>query len=599
MTFEFPNLTQSLGGEAGLGLGSHSVMANKKAIPLGVIFFLVSSSLASPQLPSQINKYGGQLVLATSSDPKSFNAIIAKETSSTTVTNYIFEGLTRINGLTTKVEANLASSWQVSADGREWVFHLRPDVVWSDGYPFTADDVVFTFNDLIYNENIPSSARDIFTIDDQTIQVEKIDNHTVKFTLPFKFAPFLWAMSQEILPQHKLRSSVDAGKFNFTWGIDTDPREIVGTGPYTLAEYRPGERVVFERNPRYWRTSPEGERLPYIERIVYLIVLNPDMALLKFLDGELDYCGLKGNDYPLVKPREGKGNFTVYDVGADFGSNFLSFNQNRGMNPQTLQPFVEPKKLAWFTNPDFRRAVAHAIDKREIIEILMNGMGYPQHGPMSPSAVFFYNPQVIEYEYNLDKAKEILAKAGFRDKNQDGFVKDINGQRVEFNLYTNAGDPERVQIAAIISHDLERLGMKVNLVALEFNSLVSRLVSTYDWDAVLIGLTGGLEPHFGKNVWASDGQLHLWYPRQKSPETDWERRIDEVFNLGVQELDENKRKVFYDEYQRIVTEQLPVIYTALNARIFAIRNKFENLRPSSFGGAFHNIEEIYIKAGYR
>ncbi len=569
----------------------------RKSFSLKLIFPFVVS-LIFPCLYFSVvfaaERHGGQLVLATTSDPKSFNEITAKETSTTLVTDLIFEGLTTTNAFTTKVEPNLAKSWDISGDGLTWTFHLRKDVRWNDGELFGADDVVFTFNQLIYNPDIPSSARDIFTIDDKIFNVEKIDDYTVRFVLPVKFAPFLRGMGQAILPKHKLEKIVAQGRFNFTWGIDTDPKEIVGTGPFKLARYDPGQRLVFERNPYYWKKSVEGDSLPYLEKTIYLIVQSTDVGLLKFMEGTLDGYALRGMDYPMIKPLEKKGNFTVYDLGPDMGSQFLFFNQNAGKNPNGEGYFVAPYKLAWFTNREFRRAVAHAIDKQKIIEIVNNKLGYLQSSAMGPAAGFFYNPDVAEYDYDLDKAREVLKAAGFEDRNSDGFIEDPRGNRVEFSLYTNAGSTERVDIAAIIRQDLERLGMKVNFRALEFNTLVSQLTSSFQWEAVILGLTGGIEPHFGKNVWMSSGQLHMWYPMQEKPATDWERRIDEIFTQGVQELDENKRKVLYDEYQRIVAEELPVIYTVLGARLYAVRDKFGNLNPTNYGGVFHNPEELYI-----
>ncbi|MCR4337378.1 MAG: ABC transporter substrate-binding protein [Candidatus Omnitrophica bacterium] len=543
--------------------------------------------------------HGGQLVLATTSDPKSFNAITAKETSTTLVTSYMFEGLTRVNGVTMQVEPHLAESWEVSEDGLTWTFHLRDDVQWFDGQPLTADDVVFTFQDLIFNDQIPNSARDIFTIDGKIFNVGKVDDHTVKFILPFKFAPFLWGMTQEILPRHVLKAAVEKGEFNFTWGIDTPPGKIIGTGPYRLVRYNPGERLVFERNPHYWKKSSEGDQLPYIEKIVYLIIQNVDVGLLKFLDGEVDSVSLRGIDYPLVKPREQEGNFTIYETGPDFGTNFITFNQNSGKNPKTEESFVSPYKLAWFTNVHFRQAVAYAIDKKKIIEIVMNGLGTPQSSSMSPSSGFFYNPDVHDYEYDLDKAREILKREGFVDHNQDGILEDLEGHPLEFNLYTNSGATDRVQMAGIIRHDLQAIGMKVNFLPIEFNNLVKKLTADFDWDAIIIGLTGGVEPHFGKNVWSSDGGLHMWFPNQAAPATEWEKRIDEIFSQGVQELDPVRRKGLYDEFQVIVSEQLPVIYTVLGNTVYAVRNKFGNLHPTSYGGIFHNLEEIYIKENYK
>jgi len=561
---------------------------------LAVVFLFLSLSFGSENFAEQ-NKFGSQLVLSTTSDPRSFNPILAKETSTTVITGIVFEGLTRSDGETLEVEPNLAERWRSSDDGLIWTFYLRKDVFWFDGERFSANDVIFTFNQLIYNPDIPNSSRDIFTIDGKKFKIEKVDDFTVKFILPVKFAPFLRAMSQEILPKHVLQGSVSLGKFNFTWGTDTKVEDIIGTGPFKLAKYLPGERIILEKNPLYWRKDSNGDRLPYLEKIVFLIVQNQYTALLKFQDGELDYYGLRGSDYPLLKPEEQKGNFTIYEAGPAFGSNFLVFNQSTGINPKTNKPFVDGRKLSWFRNINFRRAVAHAIDKKRIIEILMNGLGFSQDSTLSPSAGSFYNSNVKKYEYNLNQARKILKKEGFLDRDKDGIIEDKDGNKVEFNLFTNSGTTERIQIAAIIRKDLESIGMKVNFLPLEFNNLVGKLVSTYDWDAVIVGLTGGIEPHFGKNVWHSSGHLHMWHPKQKNPQTRWERRIDEIFNQAVQKLEQEKRKNLYDEWQKIVSEEIPLIYTVLPATIFAVRNKFGNLRPSAYGGAFHNLYEIYIK----
>lgn len=563
----------------------------RRTLLLVLILFLCGGRVYA----SSISRHGGQLILSTTSDPKTFNPIVASETSSTAMTAHIFEGLTTLNADTLQVEPHLAQSWEVSDDGLQWTFKLRQDVQWHDGRPFTADDVVFTFNELIYNPNVPNSASDTFTIDGQKFLVEKVDTYAVRFTLPVKFAPFLMGMGQSILPRHRLAEAVLSGDFNFTWGIDADLEDIVGTGPFQLAAYHPGERIIFKRNNRYWKRSEFEESLPYLDGLIYLIVQNADTALLKFIDGELDYYGLRGTDFPMLKPLEESRNFTIYEAGADFGTNFIVFNQNLALNSETEKPFVDPVKTSWFRERQFRRAVAHAIDKTKMIDIVMNGLGYPQESAMSPSAGFFYNEDTPTYAYDLNKAQQILHEAGFIDRDGNGILEDVEGHEVMFNLYTNAGGQERIQIASIIRHDLEVLGMKVNFQALEFNILVNKLMSTFDWHAIIIGLTGGIEPHFGKNVWDSSGQLHMWYPKQKEPSTDWEGRIDAIFNQAVQELDPQERKVLYDEHQTIVAQELPFIYTVLGSNIFAVRNKFGNLRPRSYGGAFHNIEEVYIR----
>ncbi len=535
--------------------------------------------------------------MASVSDPKSFNPILAKETSTTNIINYVFDGLTTTNGVTLEVEPALAAAWTMGPKGREWLFHLREDAQWADGQPFTADDVVFTFNDLIFNDNIPNSLRDVFTVEGKRIAVEKIDTHTVKFVLPTTFAPFLRAMSAPILPKHLLEKAVRDGTFNSTWGVDTPVSQIVGTGPFQLKEYASGQRVVLQRNPHYWKKDKARRQLPYLDQVMFLIVPNQDVSFLKFQEGEIDFYDLRGADFPLLKPKEAEGNFTIYRTGPSFGTSFLVFNQNVSKDPKTGKTAIPEQKLEWFTNPRFRQAVAYAIDKKSIIDIVYNGLATPQDSSMSPSEGFFYTSDVQHYDYDLAKAKNILAQEGFRDANGDGYLEDAKGNTVEFSLYTNAGVTERVKMAEIMRKDLQNLGMKVSLVLLEFNTLVSKLSSTNDWDSMILGLTGGIEPHFGNNVWQSGAHLHLWYPRQPQPATPWEARIDEIFDKAVQENDPAKRKTLYDEWQKIVNEQLPLIYTVLPESILAVRNKFGNLKPTPYGGALHNLDELYVQSG--
>ncbi|MFO8052438.1 MAG: ABC transporter substrate-binding protein [Candidatus Omnitrophota bacterium] len=561
------------------------------------IFFslLFSTYFVLAQNDTCQNKEGGKLILSTTSGPKSFNPIVAKETTTTAITAKIFEGLTRTNGVTQEVEPNLAKRWEASEDGKTWTFYLRKDVKWFDGQPFTAGDVVFTFNQLIFNPEIETSARDIFTISGETIKVKAIDKFTVEFNLPTKFAPFLRAMSQSILPKHVLKEVVKAGEFNYFWGINTEPEKLVGTGPFKLSRYLPGERIVLEENKNYWRKSKDGCRLPYLEEIVYVIVQNQDVALLKFLEGEIDYVSIRGQDYPIIKPEEEKGNFTIYDLGPVLSSNFLVFNQNEKINPKTGQTYISSKKLNWFKQEKFRKAISYAIDRQAIIDIVFNGLGYRQYSPVPESAGFFHNPDVKKYNFNPQESLKLLREIEIYDRNQDGILEDKEGNQIKFNLFTSARNNQRRDIANIVRKDLESIGFKINFVPLAFNQIVAKMDSNYNWDAILIGLTGGIEPHFGKNVWDSSGHLHMWYPKQNKPATAWEAEVDKIFNQAVQILDRNKRKPLYDRWQEIIADRLPLIYTVQSADIFAIRDKFGNLQPTSYGGAFHNSEEIYIK----
>ena len=446
-----------------------------------------------------VGTYGGSLRLTTTAPPKTFNNHMAKEVPTTAITGWIFEGLTNINGITVKVEPLLASTWDISPDGQTYTFYLRKDVKWFDGKPFTADDVVFTFNDLIFNEKIPASVADIFTIDGKRIEVIKVDDSTVKFKLATKFAPFLDAMGTAIYPKHKLEKFVKDGTFASAWGVGTPPEEIVGTGPFMLSKYIAGQRVELKRNPNYWKKDEAGNVLPYLDGLEFTIVQNSDVELLKFKNDETDYYDIRGQDYPTLKPLEKEKDFTVYNAGPDFGSQFLILNQNQGKDDKA-HSYVSPHKLKWFTNVNFRKALAYAIDKQSIINIELNGLGFDQWGPQSPSNGFFFTSDLSTYPYNLDKARDILKSEGFIDRNGDGVLEDKDGNIVDFVMVTNADNTTRKGILEIIRKDFEKLGIRAHISLLEFNSIVNKLFNTYDWDAILIGLSGRGDPHFGSNI---------------------------------------------------------------------------------------------------
>ncbi len=551
----------------------------------------------------ETGKPGGTLTYSTISGPKTFNLAISTETSSTEILGYVFEGLVETSWMTAEVEPSLAERWESSEDGLVWTFFLRKDVKWADGAPFSADDVIFTFSKIIYNDDIPASARPGLTIrylDAATqtwkkgqVKAEKIGPHTVRFTLPVPFAPFLRSMETSVYPRHILERHVDDGTFTSTWDVGTEPADIIGTGPFTIERYDVGERIVLKRNPRYWQKDAAGNPLPYLDRVIYLVVPNLATSLLKFQAGETDILNVTGEHFPILKPQEAAKNFTLYKRGPNFGTTFLALNMNAGKNPKNDAPFVDPVKLGWFHTLAFRRALAHSIDKDSIIDNVMNGLGYPQWAAVSPAAGDFHNPDVTRYPYDLDKANALLDGLGWFDGDGDGVREDAEGNNIVFNLATNSGNTVRERVCTIMKQDLARIGIRVNLRFLEFNTLVSQLTSTYDWEAIVIGFTGGVEPHHGINFWHSGERLHLWFPNQEEPATEWERRIDELFVSGSRELNHEKRVAIYREFQAIASDNVPVVYTALAERITAIGNRFSNVTPTLFG--LFDVRRLYLK----
>ncbi len=525
----------------------------------------------------KIGKRGGVLRFILSGDPKTLNPALAQETTSTAAFSGVFSGLTRLNLKTMEVEPELASSWESKEGGRVWVFHLRKDVRWSDGKPFTADDVVFTFNRVYYNDNIPSSTRDILTVKGKKIKVEKLSDYTVRFTLPEPFAPFLNSVGVEILPKHKLERFVEEGKFTTAWNVNTDPKEIVGTGPYVIKEYVKGQRIVYERNPYYYRKDEEGNPLPYIPKRVGLIVSDPDTALLKFSNAQVDYIGLRAQDIQMIADLKNE-HIKVYDLGSTPSTTFLVFNQNPKAN-------IPEYKLKWFRNRLFRVAISHAIDREGICYLVYNGLAKPLYTPITEANRPYYEEGYYpKFEYDIAKAKSLLKEAGFEDRDKDGILEDPEGNDVRFTLLTNAGNKERETIGNIIKEDLRKLGIEVNFQPIDFNNLVSRLTAPpYEWEAIIIGLTGSRDPHFGRNVWHSSGQLHMWNPSQKEPSTAWEARVDSLIDRGAVEMNPDKRKRLYMEAFKIITLQQPMIFIATPKSLLAAYDKVANLFPTVWG----------------
>ena len=537
-----------------------------------------------------IGKTGGMLTIATISEPITLNLALADDSGSVDVLGYLFEGLTETSWLTDEVEPALAESWTRSDDGLTWTFSLRKDVTWHDRTPFTAHDVEFTFNRIIYNEEINSSDRAAFNfrfLDDPARQakmtVTALDDYTVRFVLPVQFAPFLRSMGTAIYPKHILELHVDNGTFNEVWDIDTDPAEVIGTGPFTIERYVPDDRVVLRRNPNYWLKDDAGNSLPYLDKIVHFIVSDLETELVRFKDGDADIHGVLGGEFAELEALQGEGNFTIYRRGPGLGLTFLTFNMNTGETPDTMEPYVAADKLKWFRNTQFRQAVAHIVDKDAIIRDVQHGLGYPQWSSISPSAGDFHNPDVRRYEYDVAEANRILDNLGWIDTDGDGIREDDEGNTIEFSMVTNTQNSVRERTGRIIQRSLGEIGIKADFRLIEFRDLVSQLTRSYDWEAMIMGFGAGTDPHGGIVLWHSSENLHLWYPKQPQPTTDWEAEIDRLYVRASQELDRGERVALYHRAQEVAAENVPLIYTTRGERMSAVRNVFGNTTPTLYG----------------
>jgi len=527
-------------------------------------------------LGGTIGKYGGTMTVAAgASGPKTFNPHRAAETSSTDVTDRIFEGLVTLHRDTGLVMPKLARDYEISEDGTEVTFYLRRGVQWHDGEEFTADDVIFTF-DVVYDVNVGSNSMSGLLIDGQPMQYEKIDDYTVKFTLPRPHAPIMFSIGTPIVPEHLLGEAFREGRYHEMWGLETPVEDIIGTGAWKIASYRIDQELVLVRNDNYYEFDEAGNRLPYLNRVIFRYYASTDTSTLAFFNGEFDYIGIPANQYPEYLDREPMSRWSIIEAGPNPGTTFIVLNQN----PSTVP---EPK-LSWFSDVRFRQALAHAVDKETILDMAMNGKGYIQHSPINMRNSFFLKEDIKTYPYDLDEAHRKLEAAGYT-LGADGVRRDPQGNPIEFDLITNPGVPVRQISGELFQEDMAALGIKVNFQLIDFNVVVEKLTSTFEWDAILIGLTGTFDPNGGSNTWLSSGNLHMWHPLQESPYTDWEAEIDEIWRAAQRAMDPEVRREYYYQFQDIVAEQVPLFYTVTSENMVAVRDHLMNAKPDLVSGS--------------
>ncbi|MBD1866577.1 ABC transporter substrate-binding protein [Cyanobacteria bacterium FACHB-471] len=588
-----------------------------RSLPLVLLIALLLSGCRSLIAETKASNLS-QIVLTSLQDPATFNPMLNQEFPS--IFLFSFRGLTTEDGETGEVKPDLAESWEISEDGRRVVFTLREGLRWSDGEPLTADDVVFTIQDVILNEKIPTDNKDDLRIgaNGEFPQVQKLSDRQVEFLLPEPYAPLLRALNGPptgvvILPKHILQESVETldsqgnSLFTSTWATNTDPTKVVVNGPYKMERYTPGERLTFERNPYYWEKDAAGQQLPYIDRIVWQFMESTDTQLLSFRSGDLDAIGdvrpLRPEYFELLKREEERGKFTVYSGGEWSGTTFITFNLNRGKNAQG-QPLVDPIKSRWFNTLEFRQAIAHAINRPRMINNIFRGISKPQDSPISVQSPYYLSPEqgLKVYDYDLDKARQLLQSVGF-SFNAEGQLFDADGNRVRFSFLTNSGNEIREAIGSQIRADLAQIGIQVDFRPISFNTLITRVTTTRDWECFMIGFTGGIDPHSGANLWTSKGGSHMFNlgPQPGEPQitgwqpNDWELEIDRLFTAGARELDESKRQEIYGNFQRIVQEQLPVIHLIHEIALVAVRDRIQGLKYTGLPSwGLWNIQELKV-----
>jgi len=475
---------------------------------------------------------GSELHFCLRGEPKTFNPLLVEDDASETI-RYLTGGvLIRLNRQTQALEPGLALSWKVSQAGRRITFRLRSGLRFSDGSPFSAEDVAYTMKALM-DPQLHSPTGDSFRSGEGQVDVQVPSAENVVVTFPAPVAGLERLFDQvAILSAHSPK------------------KEMAVLGPFYVADYSPGSFVLLHRNPNYWKKDKEGKTLPYLDSVRLDIQRNRDIELLRFRRGEIHLINTLDSEYFERLQKEAPG--AVHDAGTGLDSEFIWFNQ------VPAAPLPEFKK-SWFRTTEFRQAVSMAINRADLCRIVFGGHAQPAFGPVSPANQFWFNSSLPVPKYDSAGALRLLARAGFRL--EDGILRDSLGKSVEFTVITNAGNKSREQMVTMIQQDLLQIGIKVNLVTLDFPSLIERITRTYDYEACLLGLVNtDLDPNSQMNVWLSSAENHQWNPKQSNPATAWEAELDHLMRAQSSAATDKKRKSDFDKVQQIVAEQQPFIY---------------------------------------
>jgi len=515
--------------------------------------------------PMALGQSGGQLHFCIHGEPKTFNPVLVDDEASENI-RYLTGGvLIRLNRQTQALEPALAASWEISRDRRSITFHLRKGVLFSDGTPFTSDDVAYTMK-LLMDPQTHSPTGDAFRASEGSVEAKQLSADAVTITFPAPVTGLDRLFDQvAILSAHSPK------------------KEMAVLGPFFVSEYKPGSYVHLQKNPNYWKRDAQGHALPYLDSIQLDIQRNRDIELVRFRRGELQLINrLDAEQFERLRKDSPA---LTRNAGTGLDAEELWFNQSASA------PLPEAKK-AWFRTTEFRKAISMAINRDDLCRIVYEGYAKPAYGPVSPANQFWFNSSLQAPKYDPQNALAVVTRAGFRYEKD--VLKDSSGNRVEFTLVTNSGNAAREKMTAMIQQDLSRIGIKVNVVTLDFPSLIERMTRTFDYDACLLGLVNtDLDPDSQMTVWLSSGEDHQWNPSQKTPATAWEAEIDKLMREQAGAPTEKERKAKFDRVQQIAAEQQPFIYLINKDVLSAVSSSVIGASPVVLNPqAFWNIEAL-------
>ncbi len=539
--------------------------------------------------------YGGHLVVALRAEPKTLNPVLSNDVSSREVISLMTADLIHINRYSQDSEPALAKSWSASPDGLHYTLQLRRGLHFSDGAPLDGDDIVFSFK-VYLDERVNAPQRDSLVVGGKPMVVRKTGSYSVAFDLtqPYASAERLFD-SIAILPRHLLETAYSEGKLAQTWGLSTPPEQLAGLGPFRLKQHVPGQRLTLERNPYYWKADRNGNRLPYLQEVTFLLAGTEDAEVLRFEAGETDIVNrLSAENYAVLEKEQASHQFRLFDLGPGLEYNFLLLNLNSSLPFKDNDNEVHRKQV-WFREVKFRQAISLAIDRDGINRIVYHGRGSPIWSHVPQGNRLWFDEKLPRPARSLERARELLKSAGFFWK-KDGNLIDAHGADVEFSIITSASSNQRTQMAAMIQQDLKELGMRVQVVPLEFRAMLDRILQTHNYEAAIMGLGGGdVDPNSQLNVWLSSGDDHFWDLGETQPATAWESEIDHLIKQQMSTVASKDRKRLYDRVQDIEAEYVPIVFLASPNVLVGARNRVRNFKPAILDPhTLWNAEQLFL-----
>lgn len=518
---------------------------------------------------------GGTLVTTLRTEPRSFNRLVARDIPADLFATFTLGRLVRVNRATQELEPWLAERWTVSADGRTITLTLRDGLRWSDGTPFSADDVLFTV-EALYDKSVKSVLATSLSVDGRPLAVSAPDPKTVVVTFPAPFGPGVRVLdSLPILPRHKLAATLARGTFADAWSAAAPPSDFAAIGPFRLARYEAGQRVVFERNPAYWRRDAKGQALPYLDQIVLEIVPDQNAELVRLQSGEVDMLpqALRAEDLGALRPLIDQKRLNILELGVSTDPDSFFFN----LRPDRWRG--DPRE-AWILRDEFRQAIAHAVDREAFARTVYLSAAVPIFGPVTTGNPRWFWPSHPRYGFSREKASALLASIGLENRDEDPWLEDARGAEAHFTVITFRGNTTLERSAAVVRDDLRQVGIRMDIAPMEQNAVYERL-TTGTFEALFFSFTASeLDPAMNLDFWLSSGSAHVWNIGQRSPATEWERQIDTLMTRQAASTDEDERRKLFIEVQRVFAEHLPIIYFAAPRMYVGVSPRVMNLDPA-------------------